>query len=140
MLFWDPILYSPMNVRLRTCALPVSFWVLLWVHPSSTVASASPQTDLSAPLPAAHSFLNGVREAIRLNDELQQDFMYVEDRRDVRITKLGKVEVGPRRTFEVYPSNRPGRTYKRLIAIDGKPLDPEELARRDREHADNVRK
>ena len=56
----------------------------------------------------------------------------------MKITGLGKVTVGPLRTFEVYPSNQPGRTYKRLVAVDGKPLPPAELARRDDEHRRNV--
>jgi hypothetical protein len=34
----------------------------------------------------------------------------------------------------VYPSENPGHPYRRLIAIDGRPLDPEELSRRDAEH------
>jgi hypothetical protein len=74
-----------------------------------------------------------VREATRLDYELQSDFSYKEERRDVRISKLGKVELGAQRTFEVFPSSIPGRTYKRLIAVNGVPLSAEELARRDRE-------
>jgi hypothetical protein len=79
-----------------------------------------------------------VREAVRLDYELQSGFTYIEQRRDIRISKLAKVEIGPLRTFQVFPSSRPGRTYKRLIAIDGRPLDPAELARRDREHQKHV--
>jgi hypothetical protein len=56
----------------------------------------------------------------------------------MRVTKLGKVEIGAQRTFEVYPSAVPGRTYKRLIAVDGQPLSDAELARRDAEHAADV--
>jgi hypothetical protein len=79
-----------------------------------------------------------MRGAIRFDDDLQQAYTYLERRRDVKITGLGKVTVGPLRTFEVYPSNQPGRTYKRLVAVDGKPLPPAELARRDEEHRRNV--
>jgi hypothetical protein len=79
-----------------------------------------------------------MRAAIRFDDDLQQAYTYVERRRDVKVSMLGKVTVGPLRTFEVYPSNKPGRTYKRLVAIDGKPLPPDELARRDAEHRNNM--
>ena len=75
-----------------------------------------------------------VRSAIRLDEDLQKDFTYIERRRDVKVSPLGRVSVGPLRTFEVFPSAEPGRKYKRLIAIDGKPLDPAELQRRDAEH------
>lgn len=85
------------------------------------------------------SLVHAVRAAARFDDELQENFVYIEQRRDIRMSKLGKVTVGPSRTFEVHPSSEPGRTWKRLIAIDGKPLDPAELQRRDEEHARDVR-
>lgn len=80
-----------------------------------------------------------VREAARLDNDVQSQFTYVEKRRDVKISTAGKVTVGPLRTFEVYPSPGSGGTYKRLIAIDGTPLAPQELARRDAEHLENLR-
>jgi hypothetical protein len=80
------------------------------------------------------AFMKKVRDAARLDYEIQKEFRYVERRRDIRMSALGKVTVGPVRTFEVYPSETPGHPYRRLIAIDGKPLDPEELSRRDAEH------
>lgn len=84
-------------------------------------------------LPDPDTVMKKVRDAARLDYEILKEFTYLERRRDIRLSKLGKVTVGPVRTFEVYPSALPGRTYKRLIAVDGKPLDPAELARRDAE-------
>jgi hypothetical protein len=84
--------------------------------------------------PDAGMFLKRVREAVRLDYELQSQFTYIERRRDVRVSKLGKVEIGPERMFEVFPSATPGRTYKRLIAVNGRQLTEAELAARDREH------
>jgi len=104
------------------------------------LSAQSPAPRAAGDLPEATSFLRQVRDRIRLDDEIQQEFMYLEERRDVKISRLGKLEVGPRRTFEVYPSATPGRTYKRLIAVEGRPLDSAELARRDREHQENLRK
>lgn len=80
-----------------------------------------------------------VRDAARLDYEIQKEFTYLERRRDIRMSKLGKVTIGPLRTFEVYPSPPPGRTYRRLIAVDGQPLDPAELARRDAERQKSLR-
>lgn len=91
------------------------------------------------PLPDAGALVHAVRAAAQFDWELQEKFTYLEQRRDVKITKLGKVVVGPLRAFEVQPSAHPGRTWKRLIAVDGKPLDPAELSRRDAEHARHVR-
>jgi hypothetical protein len=98
---------------------------------ASLTLGAGPQ---AAPLPDRDVFLARMRAAIRIDEDLRKDFTYTEHRRDVKVSPLGKVSVGPLRTFEVFPSSEPGRTYKRLIAIDGRPLDPAELERRDREH------
>src|SRR5688572_9100332 len=94
----------------------------------------------AAGLPAdPAAFMKKVRDAARLDYEILKEFTYLERRRDLRISKLGKVTVGALRTFEVYPSAVPGRTYKRLIAVDGQPLSAEELARRDAERQRSLR-
>ena len=99
---------------------------------------AAPAAQDPAPLPVPSEFVRRVREAVKLDYELQKDYTYVEKRRDVKLSGFGKVTVGALRTFEVYPSTQPGETYKRLVAIDGKPLDAAELARRDEEHRRNM--
>src|SRR5262245_28468544 len=76
-------------------------------------------------------FLRQVREAVRQDDERVNRFIYTERRRDVRVSMFGKVTVGPERTFEVSPSATPREPYKRLIAVDGKPLGAQELAKRE---------
>jgi hypothetical protein len=93
------------------------------------------------PLPTVPSaeLARRIREGVRLDYQIQADYTYVERRRDVRISKLGKVTIGPVRTFQVMPSPVSGQTYKRLIAVDDKPLPPEELARRDAEHANELK-
>jgi hypothetical protein len=80
-----------------------------------------------------------VRETIRREYARPARFTYLEHSRDIDVSRLGKVSVGPLRTFEVYPDPI-GDTYKRLIAIEGKPLDPAELARRDAEHERDLHK
>jgi hypothetical protein len=103
------------------------------------VVAGVPQAPVANPaLPPHHELLAKMRAAIRFDDDVQQAYTYVERRRDVKVSMLGKVSVGPLRTFEVYPSNKPGRTYKRLVAIDGKPLPADELARRDEAHRNNM--
>jgi hypothetical protein len=116
--------------------------VLSVILSASIGAAAEEQTQPAPPsntaLPANHEFVRRMRSAIRFDDDLQQAYTYLERRRDVKVTGLGKLTVGPQRTFEVYPSNQPGRTYKRLVAVDGTPLPPADLARRDEEHRHNV--
>ena len=109
--------------------------VLAWL-----VIAAAPRWQSSAiGLPDPDAFMKKVRDAARLDYEIQQEFTYLERRRDIRLSLLGKVTVGPVRTFEVYPSAIPGKTYKRLIAVDGVPLDAAELAKRDRERENSLR-
>lgn len=100
---------------------------------------AAPGPASTTPFPDADAFMRKVRDAVRLDYEVQKEFTYLERRRDLRLSKLGKVTVGQLRTFEVYPSPVPGRTYKRLIEVDGRPLDPAELARRDAERQQSLR-
>lgn len=107
--------------------------------PTSTPATA-PATAAAgeAPLPEVSTVLSAVRTNIKLDRELQTQYTYLERRRDVKLSRLGKVTTGPLRTFEVYPSAKPGRTYKRLVEIDGTPLPTADLERRDNEHRQHV--
>ena len=111
---------------------------LLWrMAPVATQATVANQAAL--PSPTSAEFANRIRQSVRLDNQMQADYTYVERRRDVRISKLGKVTVGPMRTFRVLPSPISGQTYKRLIAVDDKPLSAEELAKHDVEHAADIK-
>lgn len=103
--------------------LPVLFWFALLLQDPS-----------AAPFPTAAEFERRVWEGLRLDEQLDEQYTYIERRRDVKMSRLGKVTIGPPRTFEVYPGGPGQDTYKRLIAVDGKPLSDEELAKRDAEH------
>jgi hypothetical protein len=96
------------------------------------------QQPADAPLPDVKAIVDKVKSRIQLDRELQSQYTYLEKRSDVKLSKLGKVTVGPLRTFEVYPSAKPGRTYKRLVEIDGKRLDAAELERRDSAHRQHL--
>ena len=115
----------------------ISLWRVSVLTVVSLCAMAARMPAQTA-LPGAADLTRRVRDAVRLDYDLQSHFSYIEQRRDLRVSKLGKVEVGALRTFEVYPSAVPGRTYKRLIAVDGRRLSDIELAQRDREHAEHA--
>jgi hypothetical protein len=77
-----------------------------------------------------------VRDVIRSEYAAPVRFNYIEQGRVVDISMLGKVSVGPMQTFEVR-QDPPREAWRRLIAVDGKPLDaaaargaPEEGSRR----------
>ena len=91
-----------------------------------------------APLPDARQLALEVKAGLRTDEQLLRQYTFRERRRDVDVTKFGKVKFGPWREFEVYPSEVPGETYKRLISVDNVPLAPAVLARRDAEHRKTV--
>jgi hypothetical protein len=90
------------------------------------------------PLPDLDAFKVEVRKRLRSDRLLQSQYTYVERREEIKVSKLGKVQAGPVKVYEVYPSAEPGNTYKRLISVDGVPLTPEELERNDRTHQRHV--
>jgi hypothetical protein len=106
---------------------------LLWIFVGRMAAGADapPQQP-----PDIDALARSVHEGLVREYRQEPRFSFIEKRRDVEISKLGKVSVGPLRTFEVYPRLY-GGDYKRLIEVEGKPLDPAELARRDEEHRRN---
>ncbi len=124
--------------RRRLCVLPAALLLTLAVLPAcwTTGAMAAGQPD--APLPDAASLIREVRAGLRTDEDLLRQYTFKERRQDVKVTKLGKVYFGPWREFEVYPSQVPGETYKRLVASDGRPLPAAELARRDEAHRKTV--
>jgi hypothetical protein len=118
-------------------ALLMLLWCMAPVVSQAPAAPAAAQAALHAPTSA--ELARRIRDAVRLDYQTQANYTYVERRRELKISRLGKVTIGPVRTFQVLPSPISGQTYKRLIAVDGKPLSPEELAKRDAEHAADLK-
>ena len=104
--------------------------------------SQPPANEVSteAPLPELRAFAAEVRRRWRDARRLQAHYTFIERREEVKLTAFGAVKEGPVKVYEVYPSPEPGNTYKRLIAVDGKPLSPAELEKNDRVHRENVLK
>ncbi len=102
------------------------------------LAEAQDADASAAPLPDIATLSREVRASLMPDGELLRQYTYRERRRDVKVSKLGKVHLGPWRVFEVYPSIEPGETYKRLVEVDGVPLPQDELARRDAAHRQHV--
>jgi hypothetical protein len=90
------------------------------------------------PLPDVRQLIHEVKAGLRTDESLLRQYTFRERRRDVKVTKLGKVQLGPWRAFEVYPSEVPGETYKRLVSINDIPLPKAELEQRDAAHRQAV--
>jgi hypothetical protein len=100
------------------------------------LALGRPAPRAQAP-PDPEAFARKVRDVIRAEYAEPIRFNYTEQGRDVDISMFGKVSVGPMETYEIR-QEPPGEAWRRLVARDGKPLDPAELARRDAEHRKKV--
>ncbi len=98
--------------------------------PLLTIAASSARVQ---PPPDLDALARRVRDVIRTEYAEPVRFNYVEEGSDVEVSMLGKVSVGPVQRFEVR-QEPPGEAWRRLVAVDGKPLDAGELARLDAEH------
>lgn len=92
-------------------------------------------TPASRPLtPEEVRLLERARDNIIADDDAIDRYAYRLERRSYEIT-FGRVSNGDVRTYEVAPSPfEPGRTWRRLVALNGRPRTPAEL-RRDEERA-----
>jgi hypothetical protein len=100
-------------------------------QPATDAVTATPP---GAPLPEVESFAAQVKARLRTDRTLQASYTFLERRQEVEVSKFGKVSVGSTKTYEVYPSLDPGDTYKRLVAVDGAPIDARELETNDAKH------
>ena len=90
------------------------------------------------PLPALDLFLSNVRAHLRTDRTLLSQYTYLQRARDLHLTKTGKVAPGAEKLYQVYPGLHRRERYERLMAVDGKPRDPSDLAEDDRKHQKKV--
>lgn len=87
------------------------------------------------PLPDTRAFLEEVRQNLRSDGLLLEQYTFTETRIERRLDGKGAVKKTKSETFEVYPSAEPGKMYRRLVARDGVPVPASELAEEDRRQA-----
>jgi hypothetical protein len=85
----------------------------------------------TAALPDLQAFLGEVRERLHSDDFLLDQYTFTERLTERRLDSDGQVKKITTSVYEVYPSQEPGRTYRKLVERDGKPLTSEELAKED---------
>ncbi len=103
-----------------------------------SIALAVPAVSQERPLPDLQAFMAEARKHIRTDDQLLNQYTFREHRRDIHLTKLGKLTAGAMEVFEVYPGVPPVRTYRRLVEVDGRPRSAADLEKDDREHRKKV--
>ena len=85
----------------------------------------------AAALPNLQILMGEVRERLHSDDFLLDQYTFTERQTERRLDADGNVKKTITSLYEVYPSPEPGRTYRKLVARDGKPLTAEELAKED---------
>jgi len=90
------------------------------------------------PLPAPDVFLANVRAHLRTDRTLLSQYTYLQRARELRFTKTGTIAPGVEKLHQIYPGLHRRERYERLIAVDGKPRDPADLAEDDRKHQKKV--
>lgn len=116
---------------MRHAALTTStfLWLALVLHPHALFAQ-----EAEKPLPELQSFLKEIRKNLFSDRLLLSQYTFLEKSTQLHLEKNGKIKKTEERLAEVYPSLEPGRSYRRLIAQDGKPVDAKELEKEDRKH------
>ena len=85
------------------------------------------------PLPDQESFLKETRKHLQTDSALQSSYVYVETRRELKLDKNGRTREESVKVFESYPGLPGEARWERLIAENGRPVPPQELAKQDRE-------
>ncbi|MFN2385507.1 MAG: hypothetical protein ABR576_04370 [Thermoanaerobaculia bacterium] len=103
----------------------------------ATPGALLPQ-DAATPLPDARAFLEQVRQRLHSDEYLLDEYTFTERRTEKRFDAKGNVTEEKHEVYEVYPSARSRLTYRKLVARNGSPLPPDELAEQDRDHEKKV--
>jgi len=101
-------------------------------------AGLLPEIRQEPPLPEPTEFLRATRDHLRDDWRLASSYTYLERRTEYRPGPNGRDEPSSIKLFQVYPGSDPGRAYRRLIEVNGKPVPREEIERADREHEKRV--
>jgi hypothetical protein len=114
--------------------------LLAWAPAALLAVGGRGEAGAEQPLPDTHDFLEQVRRNLRSDQLLLEQYTFTEKRTEKRLDGSGGIKKTKTETFEVYPSEEPGKMYRRRIARDGVPLTPGELAEEDRKQVERAEK
>jgi hypothetical protein len=100
---------------------------------SILLIAASLSAQAPTPLPDQSRFLQDTRIALQSDRQSQSRYTYREKRTETRLGGDGEVIARSVKVFEVYPAPAGGDAYRRLMSVNGAPVDREKLELRDRE-------
>ena len=92
-------------------------------------ATPTAAQDGSRPLPDPETFLEQVRAHQRTDRLLLSQYTYIEERTEM---PRGRPDEATTELVQIFPAVDPEQTYIRLLAVDGEPLEPDEVEKQDR--------
>lgn len=90
------------------------------------------------PLPDFNTFAAQVKKHLATDEERQSSYTYIERRTEQKVDSSGRQTSESVKVYEVYPGLPGQERYRRLIEENGRSIDSETLARRDRERQQDV--
>ena len=98
-------------------------------------ATPTAAQDGSRPLPDPETFLEQVRAHQGTDRLLLSQYTYIEERTEM---PRGRPDEATTELVQIFPAVDPGQTYIRLLAVDGEPLEPDEVEKRDRKRREQL--
>lgn len=136
------VMMLPLRARVRTLSAVSAALAIVAAAPrAGGVRPARAQSSAEErALPERAAFLARVRANLLKDQEIENQYTYLERDRKLGADKSGKRRVEEEKIYEVYPDLEPDRLYRRLISVDGKPVPDSQLAREDRKRREQVEK
>jgi hypothetical protein len=122
--------------RVLAAAVLPAFFALF----ASVSAAAAQDAPPPPALPDTRAFLDEVRQNLRSDNALLEQYTFSEVFTEKKLDARGAVKKTKVETYEVYPSVEPGRLYRRLVARDGEKLSENELADQDRKQEEKTQR
>ena len=133
-----PVRLSPAMSPVSRARTPLRLLPALAFAAAAPVLFAADADSSPRPLPEARPFLESVRERLHTDETLLSAYTFTERHVQTKLDSKGKVKSTRTEVYEVYPSSKPGRIYRRRVMVDGKPVPEKELAEEDRKQEEKM--
>jgi hypothetical protein len=90
------------------------------------------------PLPDFNTFAAQVKKHLATDEERQSSYTYIERRTEQKVDSSGRQTSESVKVYEVYPGLPGQERYRRLIEENGRRIEPDKLARQDRDRQHDV--
>ena len=90
------------------------------------------------PLPDFNTFAVQVKKHLATDEERQSSYTYIERRTEEKVDSSGRPTSESMKVYEVYPGLPGEERYRRLIEENGRRIEPDKLAQKDRNRQQDV--